>query len=257
MNQSLSVVIICRNEAAIIAQTIAAAKQVTDDIVVVDSGSTDGTQQIVLAAGVSLLETDWAGYGANKNKGVARAKNDWILSLDADEIPDQALIEALQQLVFDREEKVYNIRFRVFFANRLIRFGEWSNDRHIRLYNRKKISWNEAAVHEGLLFPANMVVETLKGFIHHYTSKDLADFREKTIHYAMLNARKYFEQGKKAGRFKCLAAPVFSFVKNYIFRLGLLDGKAGFTIARMNAWYTRLKYAELRKLNLQNSKPGN
>ena len=249
MNASISVVIICKNESHIIGKTIAAALRVTDDVVVVDSGSTDGTQQIVTESGARLLETDWQGYGKNKNKGVALAKNDWILSIDADEIIDEALTKQLQELNPEKDTLVYNIRFRAFLGKDMIRFGEWANDAHIRLYNRKKVSWNEAQVHECLLFPDEVKVLTLSGYIHHYTSKNIEDFALKTVNYAMLNAAKYHQQGKKASWIKCRVAPAFSFVKNYIFRLGFLDGEPGFTVAKMNAWYTWLKYVRLRELN--------
>lgn len=252
MNPSISVVIICRNEAHIIGQTIAAAQKVSDDVVVVDSGSTDGTQLIVTNAGARLIETNWEGYGINKNKGVAIAKHDWILSIDADEIPDDALIKQLQTIVLNEMAFVYNIRFRAFLGNKMIRFGEWTNDQHIRLYNRKHTGWNEAAVHEGLVFPANTKVINIKGYIHHYTSKSIEDFAAKTVNYAMLNAQKYFQQGKKASLLQCRIAPTFSFIKNYLFRLGFLDGEAGFTVAKMNAWYTWLKYVRLRELNKNN-----
>jgi len=251
MNPSLSVVIICKNEAHIIGKTIAAALRVSDNVVVVDSGSNDGTQQIVTETGARILETDWQGYGRNKNKGVAIAKHDWILSIDADEVIDDVLTDQLNQLVFTDESVVYNIRFRAFLGNDMIRYGEWANDAHIRLYNRKQVSWNEAQVHEALLFPDTVRVATLKGYIHHYTSKNMEDFALKTVNYAMLNALKYHQQGKKAGWLKCRVAPAFSFVKNYIFRLGFLDGEPGFTVAKMNAWYTWLKYMRLRELNKQ------
>jgi glycosyltransferase involved in cell wall biosynthesis len=249
MNPAISVVIICYNESHIIARTIAAAQQVSDDVVVVDSGSTDGTQHIVSSTGARLVETDWQGYGINKNKGVNVARHDWILSIDADEIIDAVLIETLKTLSFADASTVYNIRFRAFLGDAMIRFGEWSNDQHIRLYNRTRVAWNEAAVHEGLIFPADTKKTTVAGYIHHYTSRNIQDFAAKTVNYAMLNAEKYHSQGKKASWLQCRVAPAFSFVKNYFFRLGFLDGEAGFTVARMNAWYTWLKYVRLRELN--------
>lgn len=250
MNKLLSVVIICCNEAHIIGRTIAAAQLVSDDLVVVDSGSTDGTQSIVTSTGARLIETSWEGYGINKNKGVAAARHNWILSIDADEILDEALIKQLQTLTLNDTGVVYNIRFRAFLGNKMIRYGEWANDQHIRLYNRTHVSWNEAAVHEGLLFPDGTETVTIKeGYIHHYTSKNIEDFAAKTVNYAMLNAQKYYRQGKKASWIQCRVAPTFSFIKNYLFRLGFLDGDAGFTVAKMNAWYTWLKYVRLRELN--------
>ncbi len=249
MNPSISVVIICRNEAHIIGKTMDAVRAVTDDVVVVDSGSTDGTQALVTERGARLLETNWEGYGINKNKGVAIAKNDWILSIDADEVVDDTLLHQLQQLSLTDQTVVYNIRFRAFLGNQMIRYGEWSNDQHIRLYNRNHVGWSDVAVHETLLFPEGTQTITLQGYIHHYTSKSIEDFAAKTVNYAMLNAQKYYAAGKKAGWLKCRLAPAFSFIKNYFFRLGFLDGEAGYTVAKMNAWYTWLKYARLLELN--------
>ena len=243
--------IICRNEAHIIGRTIAAARRFSDDVIVVDSGSTDGTQQVVTDAGARLIETDWEGYGKNKNKGVALARHDWILSVDADEVADDTLVGELKQLVFTDTATMYNIRFRVFFGAAMIRYGEWSNDAHIRLYNRKHTHWNEAAVHENLLKPAETKVVTIKGYLHHYTSGNVEEFAVKMVHYAALNAAKYHRQGKQAGWAKLYFAAPFSFIKNYFFRLGFLDGPAGFTVARMNAFYTWLKYAKLNELNGQ------
>ncbi len=249
MSNQVSVVIICRNEAHIIGKTIAAALRFSDDVVVVDSGSTDGTQTLVTNAGARLVETGWEGYGKNKNKGVAVAKHDWILSVDADEVADDALIHQLQEIAFTNADVMYNIRFRVFLGSDMIRYGEWSNDAHIRLYNRTYTHWNEAAVHENLLMPANTKVITLKGYLHHYTSGDIHEFALKMVNYASLNAAKYHGQGKKAGWAKRYLAAPFSFIKNYFFRFGFLDGKAGFTVAHMNAFYTWLKYARLDELN--------
>jgi len=249
MKTPVSVVIICNNEAAIIGRTIAAAMLFTDDVVVVDSGSTDGTQQIVSSAGARLLQTVWDGYGMNKNKGVAIAKHNWILSIDADEIPDETLINALKQFQPSKHSIIYSIKFRSFFGNKMIRFGEWSNESHIRLYHREHARWNEAQVHESLLFTANAPIESLSGYIHHFTAGNLNDLRNKSIQYAELNATKYFQAGKKASLLKCYLATIFSFIVNYFFRLGFLDGSAGLTVARMNAWYTWLKYRKLRELN--------
>ena len=256
MNMPISVVIICRNEADIIGKSITAVQAFTDDVVVVDSGSTDGTQQIVIAIGARLLETNWEGYGSNKNKGVAIARYDWILSIDADEVIDDRLLQAIQNLALTDTTVVYNILFRAFLGNKMIRFGEWANDAHIRLYNRHYTRWSEAQVHETLQLPVDTKVVSLNGYIHHYTSNNIQDFAVKTVNYAMLNAMKYHQQGKKAGLLKSRVAATFSFVNNYLIRLGFLDGEAGFTVAKMNAWYTWLKYTRLRELNRADKNSG-
>ena len=131
----------------------------------------------------------------------------------------------------------------------MIRFGEWANDAHVRLYNRKYAQWTETQVHENLAFLPDTNIITLKGYIHHYTSRNLQELAAKTVNYAMLNAIKYHRQGKKAGWLTCRLAAGFSFFKNSLLRLGFLDGEAGYTIAKMNAWYTWLKYSRLRELN--------
>jgi glycosyltransferase involved in cell wall biosynthesis len=249
MNHSLSVVIICRNEAHIIGRTIAAAQKVTDDIVVVDSGSTDGTQQLITASGARLLETGWDGYGPNKNKGVALARHDWILSIDADEVIDDTLAAQLETLVLADPAVVYNIRFRAFLGDKMIRFGEWAGDEHIRLYHRGHVNWNDAQVHESLQIPAGTKTILLKGYIHHYTSRDLQDFAIKTVNYAVLNALKYHKMGRRSYWLQRRVSPAFSFIYNYLLRLGFLDGEAGYTVARMNSFYTWLKYTKLQELN--------
>jgi glycosyltransferase involved in cell wall biosynthesis len=228
MNPAISVVIICHNESHIIARTIAAAQQVSDDVVVIDSGSNDGTQNIVAATGARLIETDWQGYGINKNKGVNAAKHEWILSIDADEIPDEVLIETLNSLSFTDVSTVYNIRFRAFLGDAMIRFGEWSNDQHIRLYNRTRVAWNEAAVHEGLIFPADTKKTTIAGYIHHYTSRNIHDFAAKTVNYAMLNAEKYHRQGKKASWLQCRVAPRILVCKKLFFQVGIFRWRSRF-----------------------------
>lgn len=245
----ISVVIIAKNEAHIIANTLQSLQPVFGDIVVVDSGSSDETVQICKQYGATVLETDWKGYGINKNKGIAVAKNDWILSLDADEAIDEELRLSLQQLSSGNEKEVFNIRFKNFYCNKWIRYGEWGFDKHIRLFNRRQVQWNNAAVHENLVFPPGVKISQLKGNILHYTVQDQEEYAEKTRNYARMNAKKYFDAGKKDNFFKEYFSPVFAFIQHYVFRLGFLDGPEGFIIAKTTARYTFLKYRYLKDLN--------
>jgi glycosyltransferase involved in cell wall biosynthesis len=245
----ISVVIIARNEAHIISKTLQSVHALTDDIVVVDSGSTDGTQQLCRDNKATVIETAWNGFGPNKNKGIAAATYDWILSIDSDEMPDEELLLSLRSIDFAETEAVYNIRFKTFLGNKLIRFGEWGKDAHIRLFNRTKVSWNNAAVHEQLIIPSSTSVKNLKGYILHYTMKDLADYATKMTSYALLNAEGNFQKGKKAGWVKRNLSHRFSFFRNYFLKLGFLDGVEGYWIARMTSYYTFLKYARLYELN--------
>lgn len=243
----ISVVIIAKNEARTLVKSIPLLKQISDDIIVIDNDSTDQTVTIATAYGCKVYRKVWLGYAANKNKGIQLARYNWILSVDGDEIPDQALINSIKCLAFDNDKTVYDIAFKTYFGNKLIRFGNWGRDHHIRLFNKLHIKWNETPVHETLQLPQNVTVKKLEGNLHHYSVKNRAEYEKKTIHYAQLSAIKYLKAGKKAGPVKLYLAPVFHFVKAYLFLLGFLDGKEGFIISRMAFKNTWLKYHYLSK----------
>jgi glycosyltransferase involved in cell wall biosynthesis len=245
----LSVVIITKNEAHIIGTTLQSLQGITDDIVIVDSGSTDDTVTIARQFGARIIETSWDGYGQNKNKGITAAKYNWILNLDADEALDETLKAAISQQELKDDNTVYNFKFKNFFCNKWIRFGEWSGDKHIRLFNRSTIQWNIAAVHEGLTLSSNTKIVLLPGNILHYTTQHIDEYISKTIAYAKLNAKKYHLQGKQAGFFKLHIVPALTFFQHYILRLGFLDGWEGYLIAKTTAWYTFLKYSFLKEMN--------
>lgn len=250
----VSVVIITKNEAEIIACCVAKARLITDDIVIIDNGSTDGTVQIATEAGCRVFQKKWDGYAANKNKGIKLAKYHWILSLDADEVPDNELIQALQQLPFDNPMVVYDIKFKSYFGEKQIRFGKWGRDHHIRLFHRSYVSWSESPVHETLCLPADVKRSKLKGSLHHFSVKDIHDFNQKSENYAVLSAEKYHLSGKKSTLIKRHVSPVFSFIKNYILFLGFIDGMAGLQIAKMTVKHTRLKYKLLKEMECTDKK---
>jgi glycosyltransferase involved in cell wall biosynthesis len=252
--QSLSVVIVCKNEAAIIGETLQSLVGLTDDIIVYDNGSTDETVAIAKTFPVSVHEGVWDGFGRTKNKADAIARYDWILSLDADEAIDEELKKALLGQPLDNDQVVYEIKFKNFFGDRWLRFGEWGNDKHIRLFNRKKVNWDEEPVHEKLLMPGGTIVSQLKGNVLHYTATDLAKYKAKLGKYAILNGKKYFEQGKKPWLFKKYFSAFFSFIQNYFFRAGFLDGKAGYQCAAFTAGYTFKKYQKLESLLQEKSR---
>lgn len=247
--QKLSVVIICKNSAGVIANTLASFEGLTDDIIVYDNGSTDSTKLLVEQQGARLHEGEWLGFGKTKNKANTLAKYDWILSLDADEAIDEQLKNSLLMLNLEDTSRVYDLKFKNFLGDKWIKYGAWKNDSHIRLFNRKRISWNNAAVHESLILSEDIKIERVKGFVIHKTADSVEEFELKMRNYAKLNAAKYFEQGKKSGRIKMFAAAIFSFLKNYIIKFGFADGKTGYACARIIALYTFLKYRELNKLN--------
>lgn len=252
--QKISVVIICKDEEDNIGRCLQSLQGLTDDIVVLDNGSTDNTKNIIHRSGVRLFEEDWEGFGKTKNKATLKAKYDWILNLDADEAVDEELKQVLLNLEMINESEVFKIRFKNFLGNRQLRFGEWGSDSHIRVFNRIKVNWDNAIVHENLVLPPGVKITKLKGSILHHTMKDVGEFAGKMVKYALLNANKYAENGKKSSWAKIYLAPFFAFVKYYFFKLGFLDGWAGYVCARMTSYYTFVKYARL--LELQNIEQG-
>jgi glycosyltransferase involved in cell wall biosynthesis len=248
MNHQLSIVIICKNEKGNIERVLQSIAGVTDDTVVYDSGSTDGTLAALQQFPVRVHQGEWMGFGKTKRYAVSLAKHDWVLCIDADEAPDQELQQELRQLSFGDSHTVYQLRFKNLLGDKQLRWGEWGGDKHIRLFNRQTVTWDEAIIHERLQIPPSARVQQLKGYILHRTMKDTAEYSQKMVGYALLNAEKYYRQGKKATWIKRYFAPVFSFLKYYIFQLGFLDGWEGFLSARMTSYYTFLKYARLHEL---------
>lgn len=247
-----SVVMICRNEADVIGATLQSLQGLTDDVIVYDNGSTDQTIEVVRQYPVRLHRGEWEGFGKTKAKAIALARHDWILALDADEAVDEELKRSLLSWQPVSENTVYEIAFRNFLGDSYLRFGEWGSDRHIRMFNRRAAHWDDAPVHENLVLPGNVTVRKLRGHILHRTMKDIGDYKRKMRHYARLSAEKYYRQGKKGSWFKRRLSPVFTFFNYYILKLGFLDGRNGFTCARMTAWYTAMKYAQLKEMRRQN-----
>ncbi len=249
--QSLSVIIVCKNEAEIIGRILQSLEGLTDDIIVYDTGSTDATLEIVRLYQVSLHQGPWEGFGKTKQKSTVLAKYDWVLSLDADEAIDGELKNSLLALQLINEKIVYEMRYKNFFGDKHLKYGEWGNDKHIRLFNRKQVNWDATPVHEKLVIPAGTKIIRLPGYILHRTMKDIKDYAAKMVNYAIMNAEKYHRQGKKAFWFKIRLAPGFNFFMHYFIKLGFLDGHAGYICAKMTAHYTFLKYIRLKELEQQ------
>ncbi|RYY39145.1 MAG: glycosyltransferase family 2 protein [Chitinophagaceae bacterium] len=239
----ISIVIITRNEAANIADCLRSARRLSDDIVVVDSGSTDGTARLAALCGARVLHNKWEGYGAARNKGAAATRYDWILALDADERLDFDLLEQLKEDA-PKRGRVYRFRRRNHWEERRIRFGTLGFERIARLYHRHDAQWNDFAVHERLT--GSFQLCKWPGTILHFGIAYPDQYLRKREHYAWLSAITYARQGRKARLYHLLGAPLFDALKSYLFLGGFLDGIVGWKIARITAWYTARKYTLLR-----------
>lgn len=248
MNNNFSIVIICKNEKGNIERVMQSIIGVTDDIVVYDSGSTDGTVEVLQQFGVRVKQGEWMGFGKTKGHAVSLAAHHWVLCLDADEALDEELQQSLNELLLEDDQTVYQLRFKNMLGDKHLQWGEWGSDKHIRLFNRQVVRWDEAIIHESLQIPPTAKVVQLRGAVLHRTMRDTVEYSQKMVSYALLNAEKYHRQGKKATLVKRYLAPPFSFLKYYLFQLGFLDGWEGLLSARMTAFYTFLKYARLHEL---------
>jgi len=244
----VSIVIITKNEADTIEKCILKALLITDDVVIIDNGSTDNTLIIAAGYGCRIYKKPWQSYGANKNQGNALAKYNWVLSIDADELPDDELINSLHNITFDDANVVYDIKFCSYYGTQPVRYGNWGREHHIRLFNRNGVKWTETVVHENLILNKDIKIKKVKGRLHHYTIKDVEDYDQKSNYYAKLCAEKYFKSGKRSGVLKMHFSPIFGFIKSYIILLGFLDGRNGWLIAKTSFINTRRKYIYLDRL---------
>lgn len=252
----LSATIITLNEAGSIARTIRSLA-CADEIVVVDAGSTDDTPRLAAQHGARVIAHPWAGFAAQKNFAAEQARHDWILSLDADEELGADAQTSLERWK-GSEPAASGYRFarRAQYLGRWILHAGWYPDYKLRLFNRTQGRWEGAFVHESVVVGGP--VETLPGEILHYTCDSIRQHRERIELYTGLAAQEMLQRGERVGRLRRLLAPPWIFINTYFFRLGILDGVAGFHIARMAARYVRRKYskwAALRARRLTGARP--
>lgn len=246
----VSVVIITFNEERNIGPTLQAAREVADEIIVMDSGSTDNTKEICASMGARFIYQSWLGFGTQRNLAVSSASHDHILVLDADEVLDEVLIKNIQQLKKSGlGEAVYAVQRRNYYYGKFIRFGIAGVEIKPRLYHREFARWNTRLVHEDLEFAPALKAHTLQGYLLHYTYRTIAEHMEKMNRYSTLSAQEYYNNGRKEPGFvKLVLNPCFTFLNAYIFKVGFLDGWHGWMLSKFHALEVLQKYAKLKML---------
>lgn len=247
--KKISATIITLNEEDKIRRCIESLNGIVDEIIVVDSLSTDATKSICEEFGIRFIEQKWLGYSEQKNLANRLATNDWILSIDADE----ALSEELKKSILKLKESETDDNI-VFSFNRLNNYcGKWIHhsgfypDKKIRIWNRNVGKW-EGIVHEIIKFSIKTKEIHLKGDLLHYSYNKPEDFEKQVFKFAELRAQHYFDKGKKNAGLLKIVSPIYFFIQHYFIRLGFLDGKEGFQMCLVAAKATRHKYEMLQKL---------
>ena len=250
----ISAVIITKNEERNILRCLNSVQDVVDEIIVVDSGSTDSTADICEQFGVKCVQQEWLGYSEQKNFANSLASNDWILSIDADE----ELSDELKHSVLKYKSKhvspdlVFSMNRLTSFCGHWIRHCGWYPDRKILIWNRKVGKW-QGEIHETLEFSSDVQEKPLKGDLLHSSFDSAYEYEEQQYKFAKMRGEYYFKKGKKFASFHILVSPVFSFIQHYIFQLGFLDGADGWYICRVTAKATKLKYRTLKELKRKKS----
>jgi len=239
----LSVAIITLNEEDIIELTLKSIK-FADEIVVVDSGSTDGTVELCKKYTDSVTFQKWSGYAAQKNIAIDKCSGDWILTLDADEPLEPALADEIKEIIeSDAGKDGYYIPRKTFFLGKHIKHGGWSPDYTLRLFKRGKGRYEERKVHESLNVEGKK--GRTKNSILHYTVRDLAAYAETLDKYSTLAVEEMARSGKLNGAvLDVVIRPLWAFLHKYFFRLGFLDGIHGLIINGYHAFYVFSKYSK-------------
>ena len=241
----LSAVLITRNAAALLEPCLESVA-FADEIVVVDSGSTDATAEIAQRRGARIVQKEWLGFGRQKQFAVEQARHDWVLCLDADERVSPQLAASIRAALAAPVAPVYRMPRRNRFLGRWLAHGEGYPDWSPRLFNRMNARWSDDLVHEKVLFA--VTPGTLQGDLLHDSYDDLSAYLERQNRYTTLAARQAYERGRSAGVAHLLLSPVVRFIKFYLLRLGFLDGLPGLLHISIGCINSYVKYAKLIEL---------
>jgi glycosyltransferase involved in cell wall biosynthesis len=242
----ISAAIITYNEQANIARAIESLR-CCDEVVVVDSGSSDRTTEIAANLGARVVEAPWRGYAGQKNFASEQAAYDWVLSLDADEALSEALEAEIWQIKKNGPQyDAYTMPRMARYLGRWIMHSGWYPDRKVRLYDRRKACWTGKYVHETVRVDGR--VGHLRANLLHYTFNSLSEHLKSMDRYTTLAAEELVARRYRVGWDDLVLDPLFTFVRTYFFRAGFLDGAEGLTIAFMASFYNFLKYAKARNM---------
>ena len=218
------------------------------EILILDSGSTDGTLEIARKFGAKVWQLPWEGFGKQKQRGVDWASREWVLSIDADEVVTPELkAEITSRLAADNGTAGYYLKRKAYFLDRFVRHGGWYPDCVLRLFKKGKGRFTPAPVHEAVILDGPSV--KLEADLLHYTDPNFSHYLAKLNRYTDLSALELFEKGERGSLFRILANPAAKFFSQYFLKAGFLDGRAGFILAGASAFHVFSKYVKLWELS--------
>ena len=244
----LSVVIITYNEEKNIGRCLDSVKDVADEIIVLDSYSTDATVQIAESKGATVYRQKFAGYISQKNKALELATHNYVLSLDADEALDETLRTSILKAKEGFAFRAYKMNRCANYRGSFIRHGSWYPEAKVRLFDRRFLRWGGFDPHDRVIVPSNVAVCPLKGDLLHYICESVDEHKKRNDNFSTIAARSLYRLGKKTNWLKILASPTWSFLYAYLFRAGFLNGYNGLMIAYHQERYDFLKYFKLYSL---------
>jgi glycosyltransferase involved in cell wall biosynthesis len=250
----ISAVIITFNEEKCIERCINSVRTVADEIVVLDSFSTDRTGEICKKLAIRFFQHKFYGYRDQKNLATQHAQFDYILSLDADEALSKELEESILKVRQDWKYDGYKFNRLNNFCGQWIHHSDWYPDCKIRLFDRRKGEWGGRNIHETVIMHKGASVGFLMGNLLHWTPPLYEQHIEKGNKFSSLIAQEYFKSGKKVSILKIIFSPAWCFIRSYFFRLGFLDGYNGFVISNFFAYTNFQKYIKLRQLHFNEKK---
>lgn len=249
---TISAVIITLNEEKNIERCLESLKEIADEIIVVDSFSTDKTKEICTNYEVKFAERKWEGYSNTKNYANSLAQSDYILSLDADESLSPELELSLVNFKNCEEPKtVYRFNRLTNYCGRWIKHGGWYPDKVTRLWKNKAATW-KGEIHEHLSLYSDAIYGELKGDLYHYSFHTINQHIEQINKFTEIAAAKDFKRGRRTNLMKILVFPKWKFLRDYIIKLGFLDGYYGYLVCKNSAYASFLKYIKLRELSRHN-----
>jgi glycosyltransferase involved in cell wall biosynthesis len=246
--ERLSAVIIAFNEENNIARCINSLKNITAEIIIVDSFSTDNTAKIARDLGANVIQKKWEGYSAAKNTGDNAATSHYIISLDADEAVSKTLENSILNQLKLGLNGTYSFNRLTNYCGTWIKGSGWYPDKKIRIFPKSNCYW-EGSIHEYLVQKTPQKNTHLKGDLLHYSYTSAVQHRQKADKYSVLKAAEMHEKGRKSSKLKAFFSAIFRFISMYIFKYGFIDGRAGFQIALISAKSNYFKYTELLRLN--------